>query len=450
MAPTRKTVTRNSTAGTLPSGGVRRSVLPGGIRVVTEHVPGVRSVAIGIFVGVGSRHETRRQAGASHYLEHVLFKGTPSRSALEISAAFDRVGGDVNAYTTKEYTCFHAKVLDEDLPMAAHTLVDMLTASVLEPAEVELERGVILEEIAAAEDEPADIVHDLFARALFGDAPLGRPILGSEDSIRGLSRSTVAAYWRRGYTPDRMVIAAAGNVDHAVLVRLLRGALGGMTATRPDSTPALLPAAKNPAAQTKLAAAQPVSILQRRTEQANLVFGVRGLPRRDGREWAMTVLTSALGGGMSSRLFQEIREKRGLAYSVYAFDAGYTDAGMFGISVGCQPRRTRQVLDILTSQLEDVAAHGLTPDELDLGKGQVRGALLLGQEDTHDRMSRLGKGELLFREVLDVPEMLRRLEQVDLDAVQALARDVLSRPRAVAAIGPFRDADTAAFERAVA
>jgi predicted Zn-dependent peptidase len=448
MAPARKAIKRTSTAGALLSGGVRRSVLPGGIRVVTEHVTGVRSVAIGIFVGVGSRHEMRRQAGASHYLEHVLFKGTPSRSALEISAAFDRVGGDVNAYTTKEYTCFHAKVLDEDLPMAAHTLVDMLTASVLAPAEVELERGVILEEIAAAEDEPADVVHDLFARALFGDAPLGRPVLGSEDSIRGLSRSTVAAYWRRGYTPERMVIAAAGNVDHAVLVRLLRDALGAMTTTSAETPPS--PAESNLIARTKLAAAQPVSIIQRRTEQANLVFGVRGLPRRDGREWAMTVLTSALGGGMSSRLFQEIREKRGLAYSVYAFDAGYTDAGMFGISVGCQPRRTRQVLDILTSQLEDVAAHGLTADELDLGKGQVRGALLLGQEDTHDRMSRLGKGELLFREVLDVHEMLRRLDEVDLDAVQALARDVLSRPRAVAAIGPFRDADTAAFQRAVA
>lgn len=421
-------------------------MLPGGIRVISEWVPAVRSVAIGIFVGVGSRHETRRQAGASHYLEHLLFKGTPTRSALEISAAFDRVGGDVNAYTTKEYTCFHAKVLDEDLPMAAQTLVDMLTSSLLEPAEVELERGVILEEIAAAEDEPADVVHDLFARALFGDAPLGRPVLGSEDSIRGLSRSTVASYWRRGYTPDRMVIAAAGNVDHAVLMRLLRRAFKNL-----DTPPASAPATHAASVPTRSkGAAEPVSVISRRTEQANLVFGVRGLPRRDGREWTMSVLSSALGGGMSSRLFQEIREKRGLAYSVYAFDAGYTDTGMFGVSVGCQPKRTRQVLEILTAELEDVAAHGLTGDELELGKGQVRGALLLGQEDTHDRMSRLGKGELLFREVLSVPEMLTRLERVDLDAIRELAGDLLSRPRAVAAIGPFRDADTAAFERAVA
>jgi len=415
--------------------------------VISEWVPGVRSVAIGIFVGVGSRHETRRQAGASHYLEHLLFKGTPTRSALEISAAFDRVGGDVNAYTTKEYTCFHAKVLDEDLPMAAQTLVDMLTSSMLEPAEVELERGVILEEIAAAEDEPADVVHDLFARALFGDAPLGRPVLGSEDSIRGLSRSTVASFWRRGYTPDRMVVAAAGNVDHALLMRLLRRAFKDLD-TPPVASLAATAAAAAPARMK--ATAQPVSVIAKRTEQANLVFGVRGLPRRDGREWTMSVLSSALGGGMSSRLFQEIREKRGLAYSVYAFDAGYTDTGMFGISVGCQPKRTSQVLDILTAELEDVAAHGLNADELELGKGQVRGALLLGQEDTHDRMSRLGKSELLFREVLSVPEMLARLDRVDLDAIRELAADLLSRPRAVAAIGPFRDADTAAFERAVA
>lgn len=419
--------------------------------MVSEHVPGVRSVAIGIFVSVGSRHESRRQAGASHYLEHLLFKGTPTRSALQISAAFDRVGGDVNAYTTKEYTCFHAKVLDDDLAMAAQTLVDMTTESVLEPAEVELERGVILEEIAAAEDEPSDVVHDLFAQAVFGDAPLGRPVLGSVESIRGLSRSTVAGYWRRGYTPERMVVAAAGNVEHPALVRILRQALRGLDARAPSSAPSSGPsAARSPAPAARAVRGSRLAVSARRTAQANLVLGTLGLPRRDGREWAMSVLTSALGGGMSSRLFQEVREKRGLAYNVYAFDSSYRDAGVFGVSVGCHPRRMRAVLDLLSDQLADVAAGGLSPEELELGKGQVRGALLLGLEDTQDRMARIGKGELLCAEVLSVAEMLRRLERVDLDAVRDLASEVLSRPRAVAAVGPLRDADTTALERALA
>ncbi len=417
-------------------------MLPGGVRVVTEQVPGVRSVALGIFVGVGSRDENRRQAGASHYLEHLLFKGTPNRSAFEISSAFDRVGGDVNAYTTKEYTCFHAKVLDDDLPMAAQVLTDMVTSSLLAPGEVELERGVILEEIAAAADEPSDVAHELFARALFGDHPLGRPILGSEQSVRALSRTAVASYWRRGYTPDRLVIAAAGNVGHDDLLRRLEPALAAPGA--PSVRPA--PAGRRPPGRT----AEPVLLANRRTEQANLVYGVRGLPRRDEREWVMSVLSSALGGGMSSRLFQEIREKRGLAYSVYAFDAGYRDTGMFAISVGCQPRRAPQVLEILRDELADVAANGLRPGELELGRGQVRGALLLGQEDTHDRMTRVGKGELLYGSVLPVEEMLRRLDAVDGAAVRSLAAELLTAPKAVAGVGPFRRGELAAFDRAVA
>ena len=426
---------------------VRRTVLPGGLRVLSEQVPGVRSVAIGIWVAVGSRHENRRQAGASHYLEHLLFKGTPVRTALDISAAFDRVGGEVNAWTAKEYTCYHAKVLDTDLPMAVEVLGDMVTASLLELTEVEAERGVIGEEIAMTDDEPGDLVHDVFAKALYGDAPLGRPILGTADSIEAISRDTIAGYWRRGYTPDKMVVSAAGNVQHADLLRLIRRALGPWLATAASPTVVRPLAAHR--VRSRLPAAR-VDVVRRRTEQANVVLGLPGLPRRDPREFSMSVLAAALGGGMSSRLFQEIREKRGLAYSVYAYTSSYSDSGLFGVYVGCQPGRTRQVLGLLRDQLTDVAVHGLTAGELELGKGQVRGSLVLGLEDTHDRMSRLGKGELLYGELLSVPQMLRRVAAVTLDDIRGLAEQVLTQPLSLAVVGPFRNADRALFERSVA
>ncbi|HEV7209709.1 MAG TPA: pitrilysin family protein [Mycobacteriales bacterium] len=426
---------------------MRRTVLPGGLRVLSEHVPGVRSVAIGIWVAVGSRHETRPQAGASHYLEHLLFKGTPTRSALDISAAFDRVGGEVNAWTAKEYTCYHAKVLDTDLPMAVEVLGDMVTASLLERTEVEAERGVIGEEIAMTDDEPGDLVHDVFARALYGDTPLGRPILGTVGGIEAISRDTIAGYWRRGYTPEKMVVTAAGNVQHGTLLRLIRQVLGPWLELAPP------PAVMRPIAGHRERRGSPatrVDVVRRRTEQANVVLGLPGLPRRDPREFTMSVLAAALGGGMSSRLFQEIREKRGLAYSVYAYTSSYTDSGLFGVYVGCQPGRTRQVLGLLREQLADVASRGLTAGELELGKGQVRGSLVLGLEDTHDRMTRLGKGELLYGELLSVPQMLRRVEAVTLDEVRELAAEVLNQPLSLGVVGPFRDADRTFFEGAVA
>lgn len=429
-------------------GTVRRSVLPGGLRVLTEQVAGVRSVAIGIWVAVGSRHETRRQAGASHYLEHLLFKGTPTRSALDISAAFDRVGGEVNAWTAKEYTCYHAKVLDSDLPLAVEVLSDMVTRSSIAPGDVDAERSVIAEEIAMTEDEPGDLVHDVFARALYGDDPLGRPILGTAGSIEAMSRETIAGYWRRGYRPDQVVITAAGSLQHGTLLRLLRRNLGDWLAgPAPGAAPARRAAASRPG---RRAPGGRVAAVQRRTEQANIVLGMPGLARRDPREFTLSVLTAALGGGMSSRLFQEIREKRGLAYSVYAYTSAYTDSGLFGVYVGCQPRRTRQVLDLVRDQLADVAEHGLTDAEVELGKGQVRGGLLLGLEDTHDRMSRLGKAELLYGELLPVPEMLRRVQAVTPEHVRALAGELLRAPRALGVVGPFKESDRGAFEDAVA
>jgi predicted Zn-dependent peptidase len=406
---------------------IRRTVLANGVRVVTEQVPGVRSVAYGLFVGVGSQHENRRQAGASHYLEHLLFKGTPRRDALAISAAFDRVGGELNAYTSKDYTCYYARVLDSDLPLAVDAITDMVFASLLAAGDVEAERGVILEEIAMHDDEPADAVHDVFAGALYGDAPLGRPILGSEASIEAISRDTIAAYWRKGYAPDRTVVAISGNLDHDAALRLVRKAF---RAYAPTDTAGLA----DPKRSTATRGA--VVVEERRTGQVNLVLGTPGLTRTDSRRFALSVLNAALGGGMSSRLFQEVREKRGLAYSVYSFTSSYSDGGHFGVYVGCTPARTKQVLEICRTELALVAEHGLTADELELGKGQVRGGLVLGLEDTGARMTRLGKSELVHGELPSVSEVIERIEGVTLDEVRAVAAEVLGGRPSLALVGP--------------
>ncbi|HTC70562.1 MAG TPA: pitrilysin family protein, partial [Acidothermaceae bacterium] len=282
---------------------VRRTVLPGGLRVITETMPTVRSVSFGVWVGVGSRDETPALAGSSHYLEHVLFKGTKRRDAMEISAALDAVGGEMNAFTSKEYTCFYARVLDNDLPLAVDVISDMMTSSVVRTSDVDSERGVILEEIAMHEDDPGDVVHDAFAEALFGDTPLGRPILGTVQSITALQRTAIHGYYRRRYRPENMVIAAAGNLDHAKVVRLVAKAFGEMLnddaqIDRRPTPPRV--GGRPPASRSG------VSVVTRPTEQAHLVLGVPALSRVDERRFALGVLNGALGGGMSSRLFQEI------------------------------------------------------------------------------------------------------------------------------------------------
>src|SRR4051794_21962505 len=314
---------RARTLTSSPDGGViRRTVLPGGLRVISEAVPGVRSVAFGVWVGVGSRDETPSLAGASHYLEHLLFKGTARRDALAISAELEGVGGELNAFTAKEYTCYYARVLDNDLPLAVDVICDMITGSLLAASDVDNERGVILEEIAMHDDDPSDAVHDAFAEIVWPGTSLGRPVLGSVASIERLSRSSIAGYYRRRYRAPSLVVAAAGNLDHTALVGLVRKAFAGVVA-EPDATPA---APRVGGRAPRFVAA--TSVLRRPTEQANLVIGTGGLPRLDDRRFALGVLNAALGGGMSSRLFQEIREKRGLAYSVFSFVSHYADTGL--------------------------------------------------------------------------------------------------------------------------
>ena len=402
---------------------VRRTVLPGGLRVITEAMPTVRSVSFGVWVGVGSRDETPALAGSSHYLEHVLFKGTKRRSALEISAALDAVGGEMNAFTSKEYTCFYARVLDNDLPLAVDVISDMMTSSIVRTADVDSERGVILEEIAMHEDDPGDVVHDAFAEALFGDTPLGRPILGTVESINALQRNAIHGYYRRRYRPENMVIAVAGNLDHAKVVRLVSKAFDAMLTD--DAQVDRLPSPPRVGGRPPRARSG-VSVVGRPTEQAHLVFGMPAVSRVDERRFALGVLNGALGGGMSSRLFQEIREKRGLAYSVYSYAAHHAETGMFGVYAGCQPARAKQVLEICREQVDLVARGGITADELARGKGQLAGALVLGLEDTGSRMSRLGKAELVYGEILTVDEILGRIESVTLEQVREIAADVLT------------------------
>jgi predicted Zn-dependent peptidase len=401
----------------------------------------VRSVAFGIWVGVGSRDEKPSLAGTSHFLEHLLFKGTPTRDALKISASMDAVGGEMNAFTAKEYTCYYARVLDDDLALAVDLVCDMVLHSLITTDDVESERGVILEEIAMHDDEPADVVHDAFAAAVFGaETPLGRPVIGSVPSIESLSRTAIAGYYRRRYTPDAMVIAASGGLDHGRLLRLVKKAFADRLTG--DVAPApLRPAGRAPASQSS------VIVEERSTEQANVVIGTTGLRREDPRRFALGVLNGALGGGMSSRLFQEIREKRGLAYSVYSYASSHADTGLFGVYAGCAPGRVDEVLDLCREQLAAVAADGITDAELRRSKGQMRGSLVLGLEDTGSRMSRLGKGELVHGELLSVDEVLARIDAVTLDDVHEVAADVLTRPLSLGALGQFGDKD---FSEAIA
>jgi predicted Zn-dependent peptidase len=417
--------------------GVSRTILPGGLRVVTETLPAVRSVALGIWVGVGSRDEDLAHAGATHYLEHLLFKGTSRRTALEISAEMDAAGGEMNAFTAKEYTCYYARVLDADLPLAVDILSDMVTSSLITPKDVDAERNVVLEEIAMNDDDPSDTVHEAFTAKLFGDTPLGRPILGTTESINGITREQIFEHYQARYTPEHLVVSAAGNLDHDTVVELVSQAFGPVLERIAD------PAAPRLAGdQQDQPSGVGTTLVSRGIEQANLVLGCQALARTDKRRFALGVLNAAFGGGMSSRLFQEVREKRGLAYSVYSFSGQHADTGIWGIYVGCLPSKADEVLAICTDEIDRVIQGGLTDAELARGKGQVRGSIVLGLEDPSSRMSRLGKSELVYPRLEPVEEVLAAIDAVDHDDIRAIASEILTKPKTLAVVGPFDDAST--------
>ena len=419
---------------------VRRTVLPSGLRIVTEEVPSVRSAAIGIWVNVGSRDETPAVAGASHFLEHLLFKGTTRRNALEISATIEAVGGEMNAFTSKEYTCFYARVIDTDLPMAIDVVSDLITSSIVSALDVDAERKVVLEEIAMRDDDPSDLVHDLYAETYYGDTQLGRPILGTIKSIKDMTRSSVFNYYKKKYLPQDLVVAVAGNIKHKRVVAMVEEALSRDNFLDVKGAPQIRP---NTAVKTK--PMHTVGLLTRKTEQAHMFYGMEGVARSDERRFAMGVLASALGGGMSSRLFQEIREKRGLAYSVYAYAQQFAGSGQIGFYAGCNPTKAIEVVEIIREVLADVADNGMSYEEIERAKGAVRGSLVLSQEDSGSRMSRIGKNEIVYGQVMGFDDILKAISRVNSTDVREIASEYLTKSPTLALVGPFKS--EAKFEK---
>jgi len=413
---------------------VKRSVHSSGLRIVTEEVPSVRSAAVGIWVNVGSRDEAPATAGASHFLEHLLFKGTTSRTALEISSSIESVGGEMNAFTSKEYTCFYARVIDTDLPMAIEVVSDLITSSIVTALDVDAERKVVLEEIAMRDDDPSDLVHDLFSDTYYGDTPIGRPILGTTDSINGMSRNTVFNYYKKKYLPQDLVVAVAGNIKHKKVVAMVEQAL-----SRDNFLDVLAAPVIRPNIPVKNAKQQSVGLLYKKSEQAHMFYGMEGVARADERRFAMGVLSAALGGGMSSRLFQEIREKRGLAYSVYAYAQQFAGSGVLGFYAGCNPTKAIEVVEIIRSVLSDVADNGMTHEEIERAKGAVRGSLVLSQEDTGSRMSRIGKNEIVYGQVMDFDDILKAISRVSAEDIREIASEFLVKTPTLALVGPFKN-----------
>lgn len=421
----------SATSAAIADPGVRRTVLPGGVRVVTEHVPGVRSAAVGVWVGVGSRDEQPSVAGAAHFLEHLLFKATPTRSALEIAELVDGIGGELNAFTSKEHTCFYAHVLDDDLPIAIEVVSDVVLRGRCLSGDVDVERQVVLEEIAMRDDDPEDLLGDSLLTALYGNHPIGRPIIGSVESIESMTRNQLHSFHVRRYTPPRIVVAVAGNIEHEHTVELVRRAFAGHL----DDSAGPAPRREG---RLNLRSTPALSIIERDNEQAHLTLGVRSFGRHDGRRWALSVLNAAVGGGLSSRLFQEVREKRGLAYSVYSGTDTFADAGAFSVYAGCQPENLGEVASVVREVLADVATNGISDAECSRAKGSLRGGLVLGLEDTGSRMHRIGRSELGYGRHWSLTETLERIASVSNDEVRAVAAEVLRQPFAVAVAGPYR------------
>lgn len=421
-------------AGTSGGAVVRRSVLPGGVRVLTEAMPGQRSASIGFWVGVGSRDEADGEHGSTHFLEHLLFKGTKRRTALDIAAAFDEVGGESNAATAKENTCYYARVLDTDLPMAIDVIADMVTSAVIDPEELEQERHVILEEIAMDSDDPSDVAHEKFVEAVLGSHPLGRPIGGTPEAIKEIARESVLQHYHRYYRPEELVVTAAGGLDHEVVCALVVQALQRAGWELADDA---APVPRRVPVPAVLEEAGGVQVIRRAVEQANVLVGCPALIATDDRRFVMSVLNAVLGGGMSSRLFQEIREKRGLAYSTYSFSASYADAGYFAMYAGCSPAKTGQVISLLSAELERLASEPVSDEELHRAVGQLSGGMVLSLEDSGSRMSRLGRAELVSGEFLGLDLTLERVRAVTAAQVQHLARQLADAPRTITVVGPF-------------
>ena len=420
---------RRGTRGAESSEAVRRTVLPGGLRVVTEYIPSVHSASVGVWVDVGSRDEGPSVAGAAHFLEHLLFKSTPTRSAVDIAQSVDAVGGELNAFTAREHTCYYAHVLDNDLELAVDLVADVVLRGRCLAGDVEIERDVVLEEIAMRDDDPEDTLGDEFLAAMFGGHPVGRPVIGSTQSIMSMTRAQLHSFHMRRYTPERMVVAVAGNVEHDEVIALVREHFGPRLVRGRKPTP--------PRKGSGRVTGQPaLRLVTRDAEQTHLSLGVRTPGRHWDDRWALSVLNTALGGGLSSRLFQQIRETRGLAYSVYSTVDTFSDTGALSIYAACLPERFDDVARVTTDVLESVARDGISADECRIAKGSLRGGLVLGLEDSGSRMNRIGRSELNYGAHRSIEETLSKIEAVTLEDVNAVARKLLTRPYGGAVLGP--------------
>ncbi|MCE5324717.1 insulinase family protein [bacterium] len=406
---------------------VSKTILPNGIRILSEHVPYVDSVSVGIWAHAGSRDEIDSRMGISHFIEHMLFKGTHTRGAKQIADEMDSLGGHLNAFTDKEFTCYYAKVLREHLSKAVEIISDMVLNSVLDPAEMDREKNVVIEEIGRHQDTPEDHVHDLLAEVLWKGHRLGNSVIGSGEVVKNLTRDDLLAYLGEFYCPDALVISAAGNIDHREFVDLVAKAFGDLAGKR---TPRVMHDAR---------INLDVRVIDKTTQQVHFCLGTRGYAQDSREKYALAAIDSALGGGMSSRLFQEIREKRGLAYAIGSYSASYQEAGMFAIYGGTSIQNIKYVLELTQTECENIKKSSVTDAELERAKNQIRGALVLGQESMSNRMSRLAKSEMYFGRLVRLEEIIGSIMAVTKDDVAAVASQLFEDSKfAIAAIGPFK------------
>ena len=409
---------------------VSRTLLPSGVRILTEEVPGAPSVALAASVGVGSRDEADDHLGSTHFLEHLLFKGTARRSAREISVAFDSVGGSANAATAKEYTSYYARVQNSAAELALDVILDMFTGPKLDPIEFETERTVILEELAMSEDDPEDLAHESMSDSLMPNTALGRPIGGTRQSILDVSRDRVFEHYLENYQSGSLIVTASGGIRHTDFVNLVQRALdqvGWNQSAQPRARRSQLP--------IQPPAPEPFRFVEKDVQQANVLFGFQSPHSLDPRRYALGIMNTILGGGMSSRLYQEIREERGLAYSTYAFQHGYSDAGFFGMYAGCNPENAELVASLMLEQLDSIAQNGVSEQEFELALGNITGSLALRFESSLARMNRLLGAELGSGEYLSVAEVLTKFNEVRIQDVTDVAQSIAAAPRTLVAVG---------------
>lgn len=410
---------------------IERSILPGGIRLITQQVPASPSVVLGFWIPAGSRDEGPQHLGSTHYLEHLLFKGSATRTAKQISRAFDAVGGELNAATAKESTHYYCRVLSRDLPMAVAVLTEMLARPTLAQADFELERAVILDELAMSQDDPQDVGYEKFLGELFPSSPLGLPVGGTAQTVADTPLEAVKAHHQRWYQPRHLVVAAAGDIKHDHLAQLILDAASKNGWPLPAGTDPQVPQRTQPASAVPASA-----VVEKTVEQGQIFIGTRSLPANDPQRDTLSMLLTVLSGGMSSRLFQEIREKRGLAYSTYAFDSAYSDSGSFGLYAGCAPNNLEQVGDLLVAELEKLAEHGVPEGELSEALGQLSGGVLLGMDDNRARMVRLGRAEVNGGRLRTIEQLNAALQNVSSAQISELAAQFLGLPQVKVVVRP--------------